>query len=849
MYPVTILFSLLAFTSLHLFAAEKKEEPDFTGNALPSKRISFRHIESKGVGYNQGYTSLDLFMATNEPIHSLVPFIDTRLHVFNDRRPAANLGLGLRTLSSSWVYGINAYYDYRKTHHFHYNQVSLGLEALGKKWDVRLNGYLPVGKKKSTFFDTKFSNFEGNYANLTSKQEFSMKGLNAEAGYHFKKMKHASFYAAAGPYYFYNEGKNAIGGEARASTTVFDHFKFEVSGSYDPVFHGIVQGQVSGILLLGPKSSSVKKGNQSSSKPYTVNERVFQSVDRSEIIVVDHVRKTTKAIDPDTGKPYVFYFVDNTSHSAGTFESPYPTLAQAEAASGPKDILYVFPGSANYDVGDGLHLQNYQKLWGSGTNQQLSTTRGLITISSQTDSMPTLTGGIADFGVVNLANNNEVSGIHITGSSPAGYGVLGGDGASVIYTVPSFGIENVNLKNNLLDGSYERSAVRLVARGKSMFEKNTLEATIGAEYVGLEIITKGSDDLLSTVLSSDITVYGANASSAMGIFPYESGSLVSTILSSSLSANIDGPDYAVGILGYTGFNSEGSSMLTSNIIDSKISASISRGESYGIYMETDLAGDLVSNITDSEIVATASEGGVYCVTIWGYRGNSVVSNITSSSISGIAGGDDSVILGVYYVTEGLDDVVSNITSSEISVRSTGGSYGLYLQNTGNGTMTSSVSLSDLEAQGGSAEAVSIGIHADSGVLTSTISSSNLSAVQSNTYSKGLEITSLGGSHLVSTLEDCYISSASSGNNGSYGVDAHSQDTSVMYLDILSNNFTVVGNGGAGTVSYGVLARESIGSSLTGLIKGNEGAVSGTATTKEAIQAPTVTQSNNTITVE
>ena len=78
-------------------------------------RISIRHIESKGIGYNQGYTTLEGFFV---PIPSLntgwVPFLDLRGHLFNDGKPAANGGLGLRYVDSR-VWGGNIYYDYRKT--------------------------------------------------------------------------------------------------------------------------------------------------------------------------------------------------------------------------------------------------------------------------------------------------------------------------------------------------------------------------------------------------------------------------------------------------------------------------------------------------------------------------------------------------------------------------------------------------------------------------------------------------------------------------------------------------------------------------------------------------------------
>ena len=57
---------------------------------------------------------------------------------------AANIGLGTRILRSH-IHTLGAYYDYRQTKNYHYNQISLNYENLGKRFDWRANGYLPVG--------------------------------------------------------------------------------------------------------------------------------------------------------------------------------------------------------------------------------------------------------------------------------------------------------------------------------------------------------------------------------------------------------------------------------------------------------------------------------------------------------------------------------------------------------------------------------------------------------------------------------------------------------------------------------------------------------------------------------
>lgn len=105
--------------------------------------ISARHVEPGGIGYKLGYTTVEGFFSLYNGSERWLPFLDARCHIFNDGRPAVNAGLGLRYLKSHRIWGLNSYYDYRKTKRQHYNQVAFGLESLGSLWDV-----IPFPKNK-----------------------------------------------------------------------------------------------------------------------------------------------------------------------------------------------------------------------------------------------------------------------------------------------------------------------------------------------------------------------------------------------------------------------------------------------------------------------------------------------------------------------------------------------------------------------------------------------------------------------------------------------------------------------------------------------------------------------------
>ncbi len=388
-------------------------------NSRP-ERISVRHIESKGIGYNQGYSTLEGFFIVPAVIDTIwFPFLDLRGHIFNNGKLACNVGLGLRYLSTSRVWGINSYYDYRQSPHRNFSQYGLGLESLGRVWDFRVNGYLPVGKKESNYYGygTTFEGFKGNSLFISRKQKIAFKGINAEMGAHATLSDNILLYAAAGPYYFNHRTHNAWGGEVRVAFDFTKYVRLEGNTSYDNIFKWIGQGQLSLNFPFGPKQKLPVRKCNTCCNEVMLRDRVVQRVDRDEIIVLDSKKTKTVAIDPATGLPYVFIFVNNTSSSSGTFESPYPTIDQAVANSAPGNIIYVYEGDGTpYAPANSLTLQDNQKLWGAGIAQQLPTAQGFVTIPAMSAALPqvSLTNVVANFGII-LGNNNEVAGMNFMG--------------------------------------------------------------------------------------------------------------------------------------------------------------------------------------------------------------------------------------------------------------------------------------------------------------------------------------------------------------------------------------------------------------------------------------------------
>lgn len=467
----SVLFSLVCWTGL-------SAEDSSCGDAAKSCRVTVRHIEGKGLGYPTGYTTLEGFFAPEMRCQPLLPFLDLRGHLFDNGKYAANAGLGLRGILGKRVYGINAYYDYRQSHRHQYQQVAIGAETLGKRWDARINGYCPVGSKNSGFYGNGFGGFVGNFLLASQKIEFAMRGADAEAGVHFGKMKNFDFYAAAGPYYFSGErGKNAWGGKARIAGNYRECLGLELSNSYDGVFGEIFQGQLSLTYRFGSNSS--KKRDCCTAQ--MLSERIVQPVARDEIIVLNTAKRRKIAINPATGAPYFFLFVNNQSNSLGTFESPFPTLAQAQTASHPGDLIYVYPGDGtSTGMNTGFVMQNGQELLGASVPVYLQTTDGPITIPPHASTMPLIThpSNVPGTSVITMRNNTTISGLHID-STMVGSNT---DGEVFADTV-----SNLTIINNLITTSVPQWSLYLRYISGNLYFANNVVETTAAQSVGFRL--------------------------------------------------------------------------------------------------------------------------------------------------------------------------------------------------------------------------------------------------------------------------------------------------------------------------------------------------------------------------
>ncbi len=472
-----------------------------------------RHTEARGIGYKSGYTTLEGFGIYDHWNH-FMPFLDLRGHVFNDGKFAGNIGIGERTalFSISHFLGTYLYYDVRQDRHgLTVNQLSPGIELVGSRMEYRVNGYFPLGNTKSRKYGTSFDKFHDHNIILRRKQREALTGGDAEVGVHITQSTKYDLYAAAGTYYFSASEASSWGGRARLLGRYKEYVTLEASYSYDHLFRSIVQGTVGVNLPFGAKLKRRDK-NCGEGRNLWFSRAAF-APQRFEIPVIKRVKRHSKAINPATGKPWSVWFVNNTSHSNGTYESPFSTLVNAQNASSANEMIYVFSGDGTTTgMNQGITLKAGQLFFGSGTKQHFVTTLGSMTIPVMTKNNPSITN--ASGNVVTVASSNTVSGFNIsyTGSNT---GIIS----------PVSGISNAKIINNSFASSSTGSgsnAISLFGAGRFIIDNNQLTqmSPAGKGIVLTPVYGTMQGEIKSNIINGVQTAVALNSTSTQGMYDF-----------------------------------------------------------------------------------------------------------------------------------------------------------------------------------------------------------------------------------------------------------------------------------------------------------------------------------------
>lgn len=284
-----------------------------------SKNIAVSHTEGSGLGYSIGYTSLDLFLSQPFENQMCVAFFDLRGHIFNNGRCASNVGVGLRSLANcSWcapILGANVFYDFLNTKRGTYNQVGVGLEAIGQQWDLLANAYLPIGRTKRDIYRFSYDFFKHDEPIflLKAKESLAFKGVDLLLRYRISLSNCFETSFSLGPYFYWGHSAittnafrskfvHAYGGQARARLFYRNYVYLEGIGSYDSHFKW--NGQVT-LTLNVPFEALFNTAawcGYAFDDSCSLQRRFYRPVQRTEIITADSIHRFSRdprVLDPE----------------------------------------------------------------------------------------------------------------------------------------------------------------------------------------------------------------------------------------------------------------------------------------------------------------------------------------------------------------------------------------------------------------------------------------------------------------------------------------------------------------------------------------------------------------------
>jgi hypothetical protein len=205
----------------------------------------------------------------------------------------------------------------------------------------------------------------------------------------------------------------------------------------------------------------------------------------------------------------MIWYVDNSvsGPGTGTLADPFNTLAAAEVASGPGDIIYIFEGSGVAGQDAGITLKDNQQLIGEGVALVVSS----VTILPA-GNPPTIANTAGN--AVTLASGNTIRGLNIS-DTPSGHGIKGNtvgtatvnnvliSGAGGLVEIDT-GTINMNFDNLVSTGS-GATAIKLHNVGGA-FSVTDNTSISGAGVSGIDIMNAAPG---ATFAFGDTSVSGA----------------------------------------------------------------------------------------------------------------------------------------------------------------------------------------------------------------------------------------------------------------------------------------------------------------------------------------------------
>lgn len=208
--------------------------------------LSESYTFGKFAGFNKNYFELDLLIAPPR-WNDWQGFVDLQGFRIGNERWGGSAGAGLRWWDNQrqHAFGANIYYDYREEAIDSFQRIGVGLEWLGRCWDLRLNGYIPANGSEKACPLTVFT-FPGGFVETCQRKQQAFSGIDGEVGVPipFCHVNWLSVYNALGGYYYRSSCDKFYGGYYRLELNMLSYLSVEGRFSYDSRYHAQAQGVV-----------------------------------------------------------------------------------------------------------------------------------------------------------------------------------------------------------------------------------------------------------------------------------------------------------------------------------------------------------------------------------------------------------------------------------------------------------------------------------------------------------------------------------------------------------------------------------------------------------------------------
>ncbi len=455
-------------------------------------------------------------------------FLDARGKLFEEDVQEANLALGYRQMMpSGWNLGLWAGWDIRDTEENNtFHQVSFGLEALSERFDLRVNGYVPVTDPKGSPGLAEVF-LRGNNILMIGGEEVPLYGVDGEVGVLLfgrnrgggglkgapAPTKRHELRAYAGGFWFDADDANeeVAGPRGRLEYRINDivsslpgsRLTIESELSYDEVRDTKFE---IGARLRIPFGA---RGSDAASR--------MAALTGQELRMIEGLERDTDIVTTQSEEENVFDTLTNVDFDRVGFVDGGGDVQGTLNDNGPNSLIILNGGTTNgsVTVGPGQTLQ------GGGstinvTGRRSGTTANFKGLGAKPFLVQTL-----DQAVVTVNNNTHVAGLGITGAGAgSGFGFNNGfaptgDGVfnvaitdTMIMDTGGPGIRFGNNHNNITFSNVSMANVAQAIEFDSNNSNVTITGNTISNSLGIAVFIRNNN--------SSVTLSGNTISNALG---------------------------------------------------------------------------------------------------------------------------------------------------------------------------------------------------------------------------------------------------------------------------------------------------------------------------------------------